>query len=219
MLAWRNQAKRGALSSFASSLCQIKQRNNPVGTIRHSVSAVLISALAACGYVPVTSMLKLSAIDFRVTDPRALRAAVELPKAMLPRRVVLRFIGRINNGPDQTEEFDLEEINDPTVADVGSVKADRRISAYRLTSADANRLTAFRSSLFRQKAEQGGRGEVNLEVRTEGCRAGPFASGPVLATTYIKTSETGTYVPLMRNFDLRTIDPKRDLVETAPQCQ
>jgi hypothetical protein len=36
-------------------------------------------------------------------------------------------------------------------------------------------------------------------------------------TTYLRTAETGRYVPLARDLDLRTI--ARDLVDAIPPCR
>jgi hypothetical protein len=187
--------------------------------LRVSTSVLLLTALTACGHMPVTSLLKLSKVDFATTDPQALRAAVAVPDSLLPQRVVLRLTGRIDKGPDQREKFQLEEFADPALLDsVTGTKAGLRIAAYRLTAADAARLSAFRTSLFRQKAASGGVGELEMTIHPEACLISPPEQGPVLATTYLKTSETGTYVALARDFDLRTIDPDRDLVATAPSC-
>jgi len=169
--------------------------------------------------MPVTSLLKLSKVDFATTDPQALRAAVAVPDSLLPQRVVLRLTGRIGKGPDRHEEFQLEEDADPALpGSLADAKAGVRIAAYRLTPADAARLSAFRTSLFRQKAISGGVGELEMTIHPEACLVSPPAEGPVRATTYIKTSETGAYVALARDIDLRTVDPERDLIATAPPC-
>jgi hypothetical protein len=186
---------------------------------RPAVICVLAADLAACGHMPMTSLLQLSKIDFATTDPRALRAAVVLPSGLSPQNVVLRFTGRINKGPDQTEDFRLERFSEPTLDQtLEAAAAQGSVSAYRLTAADATRLSEFRISLFRQKAAQGGSGELELTIHPEVCLTAPVAEGPVLATSYIRTSETQAYVPLARDFDLRTIDPQRDLIATAAAC-
>ena len=40
---------------------------------------------------------------------------------------------------------------------------------------------------------------------------------PVYVTTYLKTAETGGYVPLARDVDLRTIVPGRDVTAEIPK--
>lgn len=184
--------------------------------MRHSpflVASFLIAALPACGHMPITSLLQLSKVNFATTEPRALRAAVQLPSALSPQKVVLRFTGRINKGPDQVASFQLEKFDDSTLP-----ASEGNISAYRLTAADAARLAEFRNSLFRQKAAQGGTGELELTIHPEVCLTAPIPSGPVRATSYVKTSETQAYVPLARDFDLRTVDPVRDLIAMAVPC-
>jgi hypothetical protein len=40
----------------------------------------------------------------------------------------------------------------------------------------------------------------------------------VLFSTYLKTAETGAYIPLARDVDLRRLDPNRDLAALVPVC-
>lgn len=184
--------------------------------MRHSpllLTALFVAGLPACGHMPMTSLLQLSKVDFATTDPRALRAALQLPSALSPQKVVLRFTGRINKGPDQVASFQLQKFDDLTLP-----TSQGKLIAYRLTAADAARLADFRASLFRQKAAEGGSGELELTIHPEVCLTAPVPSGSVLATSYIKTSETQAYVPLLRDFDLRTVDPLRDLITTASPC-
>ncbi|MCB8821266.1 hypothetical protein [Microvirga rosea] len=142
-----------------------------------------------------------------------------MPSALRPERVVLRFTGRINKGRDQREDFVLARFDDSMISEaLPDPTSGRSLTAYRLTPSDADRLASFRASLFRQKATQGGHGELEMTIHPEACLVGAAPSGPVLATTYLRTSETEGYVALVRDFDLRTVDPERDLVATAPAC-
>ena len=68
-------------------------------------------------------------------------------------------------------------------------------------AAEAARVSAVRESLKRKQAASGSRGG-SITVRPEVCRTGEIAAGPVLFTTYLRTGETGGYVPLARDVDL-----------------
>ena len=50
-------------------------------------------------------------------------------------------------------------------------------------------------------------------------RAGALPPGPLLMTTYIKTSETNRYVTLARDVDLRTLAAGRDAAAEIAACR
>lgn len=189
------------------------------GLLRIAGAALLLAALTACQYTPIASLIALSRFDFNTTDPSSFRAALTLPKAIVPQRVALRLVTAIDGGPERRDDLPLERFDDLAIAEVlpKGDAAGSETGTYRLSAADAAKFSAHRAWMLQQKA-QGKRGSVKMEVLPESCLATPLAPGPVLATAYIKTSETGRYVPLARDFDLRTVDPKRDLVATAPPC-
>jgi hypothetical protein len=79
------------------------------------------------------------------------------------------------------------------------------------------RLEAFRAKLL-DKKKNGGHGNLSIAILPDACRVGPLPRGSLLFTTYLRTSETKTYVPLAADVDLRTIDPKRDIAALIPAC-
>jgi hypothetical protein len=174
--------------------------------------------------MPVTSMIKLARIELDKTDPAQLAAAVKLPRALRPRRqgVALRLTVKLNSGVQETHDFTLRETSDP--ADLVSLRdevdAASQIYAYRLDAAEAARVSAVRESLKRKQAASGSRGgSITIAVRPEVCRTGEIAAGPVLFTTYLRTGETGGYVPLARDVDLRTLSPQHDVAATLAPCE
>jgi hypothetical protein len=194
---------------------------------RFFAPAMLCGALgalpAACGHMPVTSMVKLARVDFAATDPAGLRAAVKLPMAIRPLRdqVRLRLTVRLANGKEDTQDFRLNEVSGP--ADISSLRDEietgTHLLAYRLEPAEATRLAAFRDALQKQQAASGGRGgALTISIAPEVCRGGELAAGPVLFTTYLRTAETGGYVPLARDVDMRSIARGRDLTAQMPEC-
>src|SRR5215510_11829345 len=113
------------------------------------------------------------------------------------------------------------EVSDP--ADVVALHAElepnTQIFAYRLDPAEASRLAAFRDALKKKQEASGRRGgNLTITVRPDACRAGDLPDRPVYITTYLKTAETGGYVPLARDVDLRTIVPGRDVTQEIPAC-
>jgi hypothetical protein len=187
------------------------------------VLACILVLLAACGSMPVTSLIKLAQIDFASTDPRQLRMAIKLPRAIRPQPqgVTLRIGVKLANGEEQFQDFVVREVTDPkdVLALHGELDADTQVFAYRLDAEEVARVNAFRDELKRKQAESGGRGgALTIAIRPQACRTAELPPRPVLATTYLQTAETGSYVPLARDVDLRTIDPRQDVVGAIPMC-
>lgn len=178
--------------------------------------------LAACGHVPVASLLKLSRINFQTTDPASLRMAVKLPASIRPQRdrLRLRITVQLPGSADTTQDFVLNEISDP--AELALLREEAgpgaHVFAYRLDTSEANRLAAFRDDLLKKKQEGSRGGGLKINVVPEACRSGEIASGEVLFTTYLRTPETGGYVTLAEDVDMRTVVPGRDLVSEMPAC-
>jgi hypothetical protein len=184
---------------------------------------LLVATLGGCGHMPVTSMLKLARIDFTNTDPAQLRAAVKLPRVVQPRPqgMALRIGVKLSGGQEEFEDFVLREVSEPkdVLALHRELDADTHVFAYRLDPTEVARLVAFRDALKKKQAASGGSGgSLSIAIRPQACRSGELPSRPIMVTTYLRTAETGDYVPLTRDIDLRTIDPKQDLAATIPPC-
>jgi hypothetical protein len=189
----------------------------------HLVLLAIAFLLAGCGHMPVTSMIRLARADLAATDPAQLRAAVKLPRVLKlkPAGVALRIGVKLANGEENTQDFVLREVSDP--ADVVALHAElepnTQIFAYRLDPAEASRLAAFRDALKKKQEASGRRGgNLTITVRPDACRAGDLPDRPVYITTYLKTAETGGYVPVARDVDLRTVVSGRDLTQEIPAC-
>jgi len=182
--------------------------------------AVLIFfiGLAGCGHVPVTSMVKLARIDFRTTDPARLRIAVKLPHALKARAegTALRVSVRLADGSEESRDFALREVNEAAeLAD--ETEQGSEIATFAIAERDIVDVRMFRAALI-QKQKGGSGGAIKISVRPDACRLEPLAAGPVVFSTYLKAAETGTYVPLARDLDLRTLDPNQDLAAKVPAC-
>jgi hypothetical protein len=174
---------------------------------------------AGCGHMPVMSLAKLARVDFESTDPAQLRAAVKLPLAVkpLPQGVVLRIAVKVGRSPEDMREFMLREL--PTPPELASeAGAGTHVFAYRIDEADLPRLLAFRSELIARKGAGSPGGSISIAVHTRGCKTADLADGPVYLTTYLRTAETGDYVALTRDVDLRSLVPGHAIVDEIPRC-
>ena len=186
---------------------------------------LLAGLLAGCGHVPLTSLPKLAKIDVRTTDLAELRAGISLPADIrpLPGGVTMTIVALPKDGGRHERKVVLEEVRD--AAELSSLPAlaapGRRFTLFRLSSADAARLGAFREEMFAGPQNSGNRGSLSLGA-DKACRLGELPAKPVTMTGYLRTSETQDYVLLMRDFDLteavRAIDPKVDLATAIPPC-
>src|SRR5437762_11052175 len=81
------------------------------------LSVLVVLAVAGCGHMPLTSMVKLARVDFETSDPAQLRAAIKLPRALQPRPngMVLRIAVRVGNTPEESRDFLLRELPAPPV--------------------------------------------------------------------------------------------------------
>lgn len=180
--------------------------------------AVVALALAGCGHMPVTSMVKLARVDFETSDPAQLRAAIKLPRGLrpLPNGMRLRIAVRVGRAPEEAREFVLRELISPGEL-LREATADSQIYAYRIDDADLPRLVAFRSELIAKKSS-GQRGSLSISVQPKACKAADPPDGPVHFTSYLRTVETGDYVTLTRDVDLRSLGQGRDVVDEMPRC-
>lgn len=177
--------------------------------LARSVFVVVAFSLAACGTVPLRSLSALSRIDAQTTDLSALRVALRLPASVrpLPRGVSLETVVKIGGEPDRKAAFRLVQIDDLSeMAGLPASTGGTHFYLFRFVPEDAARFEALRTSVLTQK--QGGKSaSIGIGVATkEFCRVGELPPGPILATTFLRTSETRTFVEASRDLDLRA-DP------------
>lgn len=175
-------------------------------------------ACAGCGHMPVTSMVKLARIDFQTTDPERLRVAVKLPHALKARAesTVLRITVRLADGTEESRDFSLREVDERNAL-AAEGEAGSEIATFALAPRDVAELRMFRAALI-QKQKGGSGGALTIAVRPDACRTAALPDGPVVFSTWLKTAETGGYVPLARDVDLRTLDAAQDIAAKIPRC-
>jgi len=188
------------------------------------LALLLAATLGGCATMPVSSMLQLARTDLASTDPAQLRAAVKIPATLRlrPHGNTLRIGVRLRSGDEDTQEFALQPVTDPSEQAALQAERDARtyIAAYRIDPAELPKLVAFRDRLkSRQQATGGSGGAITIAVRPQACRAGPLPDGAIPFTTYLRTQETGSYVPLARNVDLRGLAPSTNLPMLIPPCE
>lgn len=189
--------------------------------VRIVLVALVFLSVSACGHMPVTSMVKLARVDFQTTDPEKLRVAVKLPDMLKARAEgsLLRITVRLAKGEEETQDFSLREIDRSELSSLaGESEVGFDLAVYALAPSEVQRLRLFRAALA-QRQKSGSGGTITIAVRPEACRTARLPDGPVRFSTYLKTAETGGFVPLARDIDLRTLDPGQDIVAKVPLCR
>src|SRR5262245_35782181 len=112
--------------------------------------ALAFLGLTGCGHMPVTSMVKLAAVDFQTTDPDRLRVAVKLPRMLKARAegTVLRIAVGLASGEGEARNFALRAVSEGD-APAGEAKAGAEIATFALAQRDVAELRLFRSALMR----------------------------------------------------------------------
>ncbi|MFL5095803.1 MAG: hypothetical protein ACJ8ES_10905 [Xanthobacteraceae bacterium] len=131
-------------------------------------------------------MIKLARTDLVGTDPGQLRAAIKLPRAVKPQRMVLRIDVKLGDGEEQGQDFRLREMSEPRDVPVLHRELDpnTHVYAYQIDPADQGRLIAFRELLKEKQKAKGGKGGALSIWRRAGppsCPRGRSISPPICA--------------------------------------
>lgn len=184
----------------------------------------LTAVLAACSHVPLQSMWALRSFDPLTTDPARLRAAVAMPEEAFPTRggakLVISQI-RKGGGDEDKTEIVLEQVSLAAETGLGAVKpkAGQMVRAYRIPPAEIPRLLEARERARARAEKEPGAFTGTLSVGIDGCRQeGAPAPKAFLVSTWLKTSETQDYVPLLVDLDLVKLVGVEKLVAEAKVC-
>jgi len=189
----------------------------------HSLfAAALALCLSSCGAVPLTSLPSLARIDPRTTDFSVMMVALAAPRSIeaVAGSVLVEFKSRVDDVPEQTETFMLTRTTAAVdLTDmVGTLRESESLSVYSLPPEEASRLTAARDRLIAERAA-GHKVTASIGVKARSfCQAGGVPAGDLLVTTYLRTSETRRFVPLVRDFDLTSQPDLAAGLRTLPAC-
>jgi hypothetical protein len=155
-------------------------------------------------------MYKLSRIDFMTTDLSRMRIAITLPSAIKPRKtgVQMETKRKFGDNPEKTDIIVLQETSEPSdmVGLPNDFATGIKIYVYRLPTNEIEKLENIRREGQLNKAA-GKKGTFGMGITAkEFCKAGQLDAGPIYTTTYLASSETGGYIVLTRDVNLRSDD-------------
>ncbi|SDU24735.1 hypothetical protein SAMN05428979_2520 [Stappia sp. ES.058] len=145
---------------------------------------VLGAAVAACGHVPLTSMVKLRAFDLKTTDPEQLMVAVRHPDwiRIPPGGAVMVVERRGTPGGIvvRRDEIVFERVTGRR--DLVGLSSERRqgatLAVFTVSQQDAQKLRAVQRRLAETRARPGTGRNGTLSISVTGCRIGPVRAGP-----------------------------------------
>jgi len=191
-----------------------------------ALSVALMAALASagCGHVPVSTMWALRNFDSLSVDPALLRAAVRLPRAFQPRPGGVKVVATWGKKGDPASEKKIEIVlQETSLAAEGpalakEVRPNNYLQVYRVAPQDVPRLRALQAEIARAKAEkQADHG--SLGVGADACRIDELPEGPILMTTFLKTSDETGWLTVLKDIDLRSaVTREKSLEEIVPPC-
>jgi len=168
----------------------------------------LAAALSACGHVPLTSIAKLSRFNIETTDPSALRVAALLPETIRVTeggaKLDLTLVNTASGETLLSESLALEEkATDAEKAELSSELTDtNHLLIFALSEDDLAYFRSFQELIRTRSAADKKTHEGTLALHVTGCAIKDPGPGPIRITTFLKTSELGGFVTLMRNADL-----------------
>ena len=90
------------------------------------------------------------------------------------------------------------------------------VQVWRIDPAALPRLQALRERAMGWKGTDDGSRQLGLGLELSGCQQG--GSGSRVVTTLLRFTETGEYIPLVRNLDLAETMPAHELAKRFPAC-
>jgi hypothetical protein len=170
-------------------------------------SLCAVTALSACTSIPISSMVKLSRIDFMTTDLRLFRFALTVPDDLKPQPggVHLDLAYQQGDKPEEKRVIKLEEsTSSPDFVGLPAAPEGTKTYVYRLPANEVATLNKIRNDAAAEKSK-GKKGTLRMGIAAkEFCANKKIPNAPLLVTTYILSSENNEYVVLTRDIDLRS---------------
>lgn len=189
--------------------------------------ALLLAILSGCGHMPISSMAKLNKVKFETTDANQLGVAVEMPKwiKMKEGGVKLTLGAAVKNSDYMHREtFSLVE-DTLKLSGISNTKPSSMPSArnptsymkvYRLADGDIERFNTARGLILKLKSEGDTKGSLTID--TDACRYTKAVPAKALVSTYLKTSETKEFVPMLVDYDLMNEFKDEEVGKALPVC-
>ncbi len=189
-------------------------------SLKAAVFIVMCLLLAACASVPLSTMWALKDFDITTTEIERLRVAVRMPEFVLlkPVRTKMTFgLWDDDRTVDVKYEFVLQKL-DKSAETVDLAKFEKPgflVHAFRLNPRDYSKMETVRRQFAAMKEEFGDKANGSMSITASGCEQAGHEKQPVNMTTFIKAPETGKFVVLSKELDIRKYADLRGLVSVC----
>jgi hypothetical protein len=193
-----------------------------VQVARRLLGFSVVTVLAGCSHIPVSTMYKLWSFDVLAADPSAIRAAVRYPESLMPQpggaKLTVTITGPKGGAPD-VRAFVLEETTQGSELTEVSVynRAGYPIRVYRLSDKDAVNVRQLLKELSEAKQNSEKR-SGNIGVSIDACHQRELPKKAILTSTYLKLDSEGGYMTVLEDVDLRKEVGDAELAKTVPPC-
>ncbi len=185
--------------------------------MKHAILLLAALVLVGCSSVPMPSLLALSRLDIRTVDAGELSFAIQLPEivdvAEGSASATLRLVRF--NGEAREEVFFLKR------TDAGAALPQRdgfRSSIYRISPQDLARFADTQATLQSWEVDDGDMASGSLGIDARPCRTAPGEITRIPLSSFIRVSDAGDFLPLMRDLDLLQQEGAEDLLGVLPDC-
>jgi hypothetical protein len=180
------------------------------------ILVVAILSLTACTHVPLATMVKLSNFDMLKTDPVRLRVAIRYPDSIkIPdggATMLLTVKMKAGGAKLLEEEIEFEEVDSKLEkAELASeLKQGTRIGIYRIQEENTPFFKSFQKLILSKSEVERDKLEGNMSISVSGCKISEQLPEKIHVSTFLKTEELGSYVPLLRDVDLKEVMANRE---------
>ena len=184
---------------------------------------VLLAPLAGCLTTPVSSMVKLSRLTPLDANPADMRFAVRSPHYLRVRNGDISVVISFNTGDPSTSFVETYRpiVNENALPGQGiSIGAQdgSRLAIAQFSEADSASMASAQMRVKELRAK-GVDGQGSFAVGATGCTQDAVPDGPVLLTTWLRTTPSEDFFVLTRNINLRNVLQKSGQeVSSIPAC-
>ena len=176
-------------------------------------AAVLIAALAGCGGLPLSTSFQLRKVDPATTNAEELRVAVDVPAGFRMRGAQVNLAMRDAAGT-QTDALEFDLVRVPVTPGPPLPRAGA-VQAYKISPDDVAAFDAFRARAAAGKAA-GMTGSLGVQAHL--CHVAAVMPDKAIVSVFIRTEETGRYLPVLRETNFVTALPSDTLPEAIVPC-
>lgn len=172
------------------------------------LTAAVACLVAACSHVPLTTMVKLSRFDLLKTAPEGLRIAVKYPDSIqIPENGArMRLTVKDKSSGEVRLREDLAfvrvDARDEKVELASELQTGWRVEVYRLPENKVAAFKSFQAYLVSMSDADREKVEGSMDLSVDACLVAPTRPDRIVVSTFLKASEFGGFVPLLRDADL-----------------